>query len=169
MRTRSLMRKLIAATMLLAAGAFTMLTSASFADDNSALAFLQELYKHYETSENGVDIRSEAKAARYFTPTIAHLIGVDSTEAARQKQIGRLDFDPFIGGQFWEPTKIVLAVDAGSTADKALGTARYTLKGEKTPIVIKLDLVKTLAGWRISDMRWEGQPDSLMKILAMKQ
>jgi hypothetical protein len=169
MRTRSLMRRLIVATMLFATGTLMMLTSISFADDNGALAFLQELYKHYETSPDGVDIRSQAKAARYFTPTVAHLIDVDSAEAAKQKQVGRLDFDPFIGGQFWQPMKIALTVDAGSTADHALGTARYTPKDEKTPVVIKLDLVKTPAGWRISDMRWEGQPDSLVKILTTKQ
>jgi len=138
------MRRPIVATMLFAAG---------------ALAFLQELYKH-ETSPDSVDIRSQARSAHYFTPTVAHLIGVDFTEAAKQRQVGRLDFDPFIGGQFWAPIKIVLAVDTGSSTDHALATARYTPKDEKTPIVVKLDLMKTPAGWRISNSRSPARPSS---------
>jgi hypothetical protein len=163
------MRRPFVAAMLFAASALLMATAPGFAVDNGPLAFLQELYKHYETSSDGVDIRSDAMAERYFTPVVAHLIGADSAEAAKKQQAGRLDFDPFIAGQFWAPTKIVLTVDTGAGTDHALGTARYTPKDEKRSIVVKLDLVKTPAGWRISDMRWEGQPDSLMKILTAKE
>ena len=139
------------------------------AQDGSAMAFLQQIYGQYEKSEDGVDFRSEAKALRYFTPTVARLIEADSAEAARNKEVGRLDFDPFIAGQFWAPTKVAIGVEPGPTADRALGTARYTFKGAKAQTVIKLDLVRIPAGWRIADMRWEGLPDTLVKILSAKQ
>ena len=156
------MRKFILAALLLVA-------MPAMAQDGGALALLQQIYGQYERSEDGVDYRSEAKALRYFTPAVARLIEADSAEAARKQEVGRLDFDPFIAGQFWAPTKVVVAVEPGPSADRALGTARYTFKGAKAQTVIKLDLVKIPAGWRIADMRWEGLPDTLVKILSAKQ
>jgi hypothetical protein len=33
---------------------------------------------------------------------------------------------------------------------------------------VTLDLSKTVAGWRIADIHWAGQPDSLIAILTKK-
>jgi hypothetical protein len=102
-------------------------------------------------------------------PSVARLIGKDVAEARRHNEVGRLDFDPFISGQDWAPTKIALSVDPGASADKAIGTARFTAEGEKEPTVVTLDLVRTPAGWRIADIHWSGQKDSLVVILSRKQ
>lgn len=156
------MRKLLLAALLL-------VIAPAFAQDSGALALLQQIYGQYKKSDNGVDFRSEAKALRYFTPAVARLIEADSAEAARKKEAGRLDFDPFIAGQFWAPTKVTLAVAPGSRADQATGTARYTVTGGTRVVVVTLDLVKLPAGWRIADMRWDGQEGTLLKILSAKQ
>lgn len=156
------MRKLILAALLL-------VIAPAVAQDNGALAFLQQIYGQYEKSEDGVDFRSEAKALRYFTPAVARLIEADSAEAARKKEVGRLDFDPFIAGQFWAPTKVALAVAPGPKADQAVGTARYTVKGGTRVVVVTLDLVRIAAGWRIADMRWDSEQGTLVKILSAKQ
>jgi hypothetical protein len=34
--------------------------------------------------------------------------------------------------------------------------------------VVTLDLVKTPAGWRIADIHWSGQTDSLVAVLTKK-
>jgi hypothetical protein len=70
-----------------------------------AQAFLQSIYL-YEKSDKAVDIGSETKATRYFVPSVANLIGCDIAESKKKNEVGRLDFDPFIGGQDWSPTKI---------------------------------------------------------------
>ena len=97
------MRKFILAALLLVA-------VPALAQDGGALAFLQQIYGQYEKTADGVDIRSAGAAQRYFTPAVARLMEADAAEAARNKQSGRLDFDPFIGGQFWAPTKVALTV-----------------------------------------------------------
>ncbi len=93
----------------------------------------------------------------------------DAAEAVQNRQSGRLDFNPFIGGQFWAPTKVALAVEPGPKADQAVGRARYTVNGGTRVVVIALDLVKTAAGWRIADMRWDSEQGTLVKILSTKQ
>ena len=156
------MRKLILAALLLA-------MAPALAQDSGALAFLQQIYGQYEKTDDGVDIRSAGAAQRYFTPAVARLMEADAAEAVRNKQSGRLDFDPFIGGQFWAPTKVTLTVAPGPKADQATGTARYIVKGGTREVVVTLDLVKIPAGWRIADMRWVGEQGTLMNILSAKQ
>src|ERR1700688_911517 len=86
------------------AGAVTVLLAVplaapSFAQDAAAQAFLQTVYAPYQKSDKGLDIGSEAKAARYFVPSLAKLIGQDVAESKKRNEVGKLDFDPFIGGQ----------------------------------------------------------------------
>jgi uncharacterized protein DUF3828 len=149
-------------------GILALLVSPGVAADASAQAFLQQLYRPYEKSDKGLDFRSEAKAARYFVPTVAKLIGRDVAQSAKRNEVGRLDFDPFIAGQDWTPTRIALEVAAGATPDRAVGTARFTPPGEKKPMVVTLDLAKTADGWRIADIHWSGQSDSLVATLERK-
>lgn len=137
----------------------------SLAQPASAQAFLQSIYATYQKTDKAVDIGSEQKAARYFVQPVAKLIGEDIATSAKRNEVGKLDFDPFIGGQDWAPTRIELKVLAGAAADRATGTARFTPPGEKKPITVTLDLTKAAAGWRIADVHWEGQPDSLVAIL----
>jgi hypothetical protein len=142
-----------------------LLGAVSFAQAPSAQAFLQNVYAIYQKSDKALDIASEQKAARYFVQSVAKLIGQDIATSAKRNEVGKLDFDPFIGGQEWSPTRIELNLVAGATADRATGTARFTPPGEKNPTTVTLDLAKTAAGWRIADIHWAGQPDSLVAIL----
>jgi Protein of unknown function (DUF3828) len=137
----------------------------SFAQTASAQAFLQSIYATYQKSDKALDIGSEQKAARYFVQPVAKLIGQDIATAAKRNEVGKLDFDPFIGGQDWSPTRIELKVLAGAAADRATGSARFTPPGEKKPTTVTLDLTKIANGWRIADIHWAEQPDSLVAIL----
>jgi Protein of unknown function (DUF3828) len=100
--------------------------------------------------------------------SLAKLIGQDIAAAAKRNEVGKIDFDPFIGGQDWAPTRIELKITAGAAADRATGTARFTPAGEKQPTTVTLDLARTAAGWRIADIHWAGQPDSLVATLTKK-
>lgn len=154
---------------LLACGAVALAAAVAFAADATPQAFLQQVYGAYERSDSGLDYHSKGRTARYFTPELARLIDQDIKESVRRNEVGRLDFDPFIGGQDWSHRKIELETQPGAAPDHALGTARFTSEGESKPMVVRLDLVKTPAGWRISDINWEGQSDSLVKILTAKE
>lgn len=152
------------------AGSLTALLGAeSFAQSASKRAFLQSVYAPYQKSDKALDIGSEQKAARYFVPSVAKLIGQDVATSAERNEVGKLDFDPFTGGQDWAPTRIELKAVAGAAPDRATGTARFTPPGEKKPTTVTLDLTKTAAGWRIADIHWAGQPDSLVAILTKQE
>ena len=152
------------------AGSLTALLGAeSFAQSTTAQVFLQSVYAPYQKSDKALDIGSERKAARYFVASVAKLIGQDIATSAERNEVGKLDFDPFIGGQDWSPTRIELKVVAGAAPDRATGTARFTPPGEKKSTMVTLDLTKTAAGWRIADIHWAGQPDSLVAILTKEE
>jgi hypothetical protein len=160
--------RFFAAVAMLVGLVVGLLAPASRAQDAGAQAFLQSVYATYEKSDKALDIGSETKAARYFVPAVAKLIARDVAESKRRQEVGRLDFDPFIAGQDWEATKIELKVVPGASADRATGTVRFTAPGEKKPTVVTLDLVKTPAGWRIADIHWSGQAESLVALLSRK-
>ena len=152
----------------LAAGIAALLGTASRGQDAAAQAFLQSVYAPYQTSDKATDIGSQQKAARWFVSSVATLIGRDIATSKKRNEVGKLDFDPFIGGQDWSPTRIDLKVAAGATPDRATGTARFTPPGETKESVVTLDLAKTPAGWRIADIHWQGEADSLVAILSRK-
>jgi hypothetical protein len=158
-----------AVAAMLAGLVVALLAPASRAQDPGAQAFLQSIYATYEKSDKSVDITSEAKAARYFVPSLTKLLARDLAESKKRQEVGRLDFDPFVAAQDWGKTKIELKVAPGASADRATGTARFTAVGEKEPTVVTLDLVKTPAGWRIADIHWSGQPESLVALLSKKE
>jgi hypothetical protein len=139
------------------------------AQDAGALAFLQSVYKTYQTSETPLDYLSETKASRYFVPSLAKLIGRDVAESKKCGCVVNLDFDPFINGQDWAKTAIDIKVTPGATPDRATGAARYVFPGGTEETVITLDLQKTAAGWRIADIRWSNASgSSLVKLLSKK-
>jgi len=151
----------------LTASLIALFGAGSVAQNANSEQFLRSIYATYQKSDRALDIGSEQKAARYFVPSLAKLIGEDIATAAARNEVGKVDFDPFIGGQDWAPTRIELKV-TGATADRATGTARFRAPGEKQPTIVTLDLIKTASGWRIADIHWAGQPDSLVAILSKK-
>jgi hypothetical protein len=153
----------------LAASLMALPGAEGFAQDAASQQFLRSIYATYQKSDKAVDIGSEQKAARYFVPALAKLIGEDIATSAARNEVGKLDFDPFIGGQDWAPTRIELKVLPGTAPDRATGTARFRAPGEKQPTTVTLDLTKTASGWRIADIHWAGQPDSFAAIMAKKE
>ncbi len=160
--------RLVQALIIAVAGLVPFAAPPSFADDATPLGLLKDIYQRYERSDEAVDIGSQEKAARYFTAEVAALIARDIKESSERNEVGRLDFDPFTGGQDWQPTKIDLKVAKGADPAQALGSATFRPAGEKKRTTVKLDLVKTPPGWRVADIRWEGQSDSLVAILKRK-
>ena len=141
-------------------------SSAAWAVDPAAQAFLDGVYAPYRAESDGVDLGSKAQVARLFTPSMAALIAKDNAEAAKTGMYGRLDVDPFIWGQDWAPTKVTIAVRDGRRPDKAIGTAAYTVLGSRVSRRTVLDLSKRPAGWHVSDIRGAGQgSESLRQIL----
>ncbi len=159
----------LGSVLTLVAGVMALLAMPSIAQDPGAQAFLQSAYAIYQKSDKAVDIGSEQKAARYFVPALAKLIGQDIAQSRKRNEVGKLDFDPFTGGQDWAPTRIELEVAPGAAVDRATGSARFTPPGEKTPSVVTLDLVKSAAGWRIADIHWAGQAESFVAIMSKKE
>ena len=140
-------------------------SSAAWAVDPGAQAFLDAVYEPYRAGD-GLDLRSKAKVARVFTPSLAALIAKDNADSAKTGMYGRLDVDPFIWGQDWAATKVTVAVRDGRRPDEAIGTATYTVPGSRVSRRIVLDLAKTPAGWRVSDIRGPRQgSESLRQIL----
>lgn len=131
-----------------------------------AKALLETMYKPYTDAtaqDGGAETDEDAKNARYYTPDLAALLARDRKESSARNEVGRLDFDPLTNSQDWEPTPIdINAEDAG--AGKARGAATFTLFNKTT--VVRFDLSKTSAGWRVSDIHWNDAKQGLKDILS---
>jgi uncharacterized protein DUF3828 len=87
---------------------------------------------------------------RFFAPQLARVIEADMREAKRRGEVPRLDGDPFVDAQDWDIAKLAISVkDEGPKA--AVGLVSFENQGK--PTEIKLDLVRTGMGWRISDIK----------------
>src|SRR5262249_39902418 len=137
------------------------LPAAAFAEDATARAFLDAIYKAYiGKNTKGISIDGDAALRRYFEPSLAAMIIKDRKEAARRKDVPTLDGDPFIDAQDWEIKSVKIDVaDAGP--DKATGTVTF-VNGDPKKVV--LDLVKLKDGWRIAEIHYaEGTLRGLFK------
>lgn len=154
---------------LFALVAILVLGAPAVAQDPGALKFLQETYRVYKTSVKGIDLSSEAKAARYFVPELVKLIKADQDEQEKTGEVGHIDFDPFTGGQDWDAKwgrSLTIAVAPGASADTGVGTVKFKAD---VAIEVTLSLQKIPAGWRIADIRWSNSPGSLVEILSVKE
>jgi hypothetical protein len=135
-----MIRILVAALIALAA-------LPAVAQDQSAEQFLHSIYDQYAGSD-GPPLDDKAMAS-YFTPEMYKLIKADSDAAAAKGEVPRLDGDPFIDAQDWKIDQIKIAVEE-KKPDAAVGIVTFQNFGEL--FEIKLDLVKTPKGWRISEI-----------------
>src|SRR5262249_5071885 len=68
----------------LTASLIALFGAGSVAQNANSEQFLRSIYATYQKSDRALDIGSEQKAARYFVPSLAKLIGEDiATAAAR--------------------------------------------------------------------------------------
>jgi len=133
----------------------------AFAGEQTPLAFVQWIYSHYQGSDHGqqgVFLDKPSEVRRYFAPPLADRIIADDAAAARRDEVPALDSDPFIDAQDWEITGIAIHIDS-QDARAAHATVRF--ENFKKPQTVRLDLVRTPAGWRVSEVTWPGDEGTL--------
>jgi hypothetical protein len=122
------------------------------ATDASARTFVATIYDAYVGKNgNGAAMDSDQKVQHYFVPSLAALILQDQKEAARRKEVGTLDFDPFVDAKDWDIAAFsVVMNDNGS--DKASAIVQFNNFGK--PQTVVLDLAKIKNEWKINDITW---------------
>ena len=146
------------------AAACAAFAPAASAGDASATAFIAAIYNSYKGKDSkGAWLDTERAIRRYFEPKLAALMAKDQRTAARRKDVGSLDFDPFIDAQDWDIASFDIAV-SDAVAGKAQATVKFVNLRE--PTTITLDLVQANNAWRIYDITWlrDGKKDTLRKI-----
>jgi len=101
---------------------------------------------------------------RYFTPELSALILRDRECAARTREICNLDFSPIWDSQDPSGATVKMA------GEPTLGSVRTTVgypNGERRELVFQL--TKTSVGWRIADIVYAGDRQSLSQILKAKR
>ncbi len=138
--------------MVVGITASAAIATSAAAADASARAFVAAIYDTYVGKNgNGVALDGNQKIQRYFEPSLAVLIVKDQNDAAQRKEIGTLDFDPFVDAQDWDIAAYNVAMnDKG--ADKASATVTFNNFGKARTVV--LDLVKIKNEWKINDITW---------------
>src|SRR5262249_46780218 len=86
---------------------------------------------------------------RTFEPKLADAMIKDFATAAKRKEVGTLDGDPFLDAQDWEIANLKVDVKT-SGSDKAVATVNFT--NVREPKTVTIDLVKLRGGWRIADI-----------------
>src|SRR6202050_3166616 len=88
------------------------IAAAAAAADASPRAFLAAIYDAYVGKNgNGVALDSNQMVQRYFEPSLAALIVKDQNDAAQRKEVGTLDFDPFVDAQDWDIAAYDVAIN----------------------------------------------------------
>ena len=149
---------------LMIAAASGLIPMPVLAADASAKTFVTGIYEAYKGSgAKGLRLDSEAAVRRYFEPSLAALIIKDRRSAARRREVGKLDGDPFVDAQDWNIDKFDVDV-----AENAPGKPKATVKfvNLDQPATVVLDLVKIGKDWRIADITWlrEGKAETLRNL-----
>jgi hypothetical protein len=120
--------------------------AAAGAQEQTPHQFLGSIYEPYKKP----DFKGQPywEADRFFAPDLARAIDKDFAEAKKRKEVPTLDGDPFVDAQDWKVE--TLAYASSVKGDKAAGAVALVSLGEPKGIV--LTMVKTPAGWRISDI-----------------
>jgi hypothetical protein len=128
--------------------------------------FVGAIYDAYKGKDaHGRPLDDDA-IRRYFEPKLAAAMIKDRRAAARRKEVGTLDFDPFVDAQDWEIAAFDIAVnDAGP--GKASATVIFANLDSKSTVV--LDLVKIKGAWKISNITWtpHDKPNTLRGLFAL--
>ena len=126
------------------------------------VTLLEKIYASYAgPGAKGVDLTEDGAFGRFFDASLTKLYERDREES--KGEVGRLDGDPFLGAQDWDVRAVTVDVDA---VQEPQAHARVALQDVGKTRLIDLRLVKEAAGWRISDVRWPGQKQSLRELLS---
>jgi hypothetical protein len=131
------------AFLAFAATAVATATLPAFAQADDAVAFVRSLYK---LKALWSDV--EANRQQYLTPEFAAVI--DENDKYNDELDYAVDYDPLVQAQDWDVLKnfqLTLEKSAGAKA-----TVRASFVNLDQPTTVRLDLLKTADGWRISDL-----------------
>jgi hypothetical protein len=119
---------------------------AAAAQEQTPHQFLQSIYEPYKKA----DFKGQPywEANRFFAPDLARAIDKDFAEAKKRNEVPTLDGDPFVDAQDWRVENLAYA--SSIMGDKAAGAVSFISLG--VPKAMALTMVKTPAGWRISDI-----------------
>jgi hypothetical protein len=125
-------------------------------------AVVAELYKIHRNG-NGPLFTKEGRKyhEQFFDAKLAGLIWKDLTETP-EGEVGHIDGDPLFNAQDMKITKFV--VGAGTTEGDT-ATVPVTFMNFDQKVKITFRLVKTDAGWKLSNIVYDGDSD-LVKILS---
>ena len=132
--------------------------------DPAARTFVQGIYDAYVGRDaKGVALDKKSDVKRYFAPDLAKKILADRANAAKKGEVPSLDGDPFVDAQDWQIEKVDVSMGANaSSTDRAMATVSF--KNADTQQLVVLDLQKTKAGWRVSEVSVKGRTlSSLLK------
>ena len=103
----------------------------ALAAEPSARELVTAIYDTYKGKDaRGDPLDDDAAILRYFEPKLAAAMIRDRRAAARRKEVGTLDFDPFVDAHDWEIAAFDIAVsDAG--LGKASATVKFTNAGQQ--------------------------------------
>ena len=148
---------LTAAHCTVALGAQASRASASASPD----ALVRELYRVHRNGYGRVfDKKGRKLQERFFDENLARLIWKDLTETP-EGEVGHLDFDPLYNAQDIHVTRFRVGTPA-LEGDKA--TVSVTFNNYDRKENLKFLMVKTAAGWKISNIDY-GEGSDLLKIL----
>jgi len=109
---------------------------------DSPKALLNSIYESYSTDsfpEDGEEIYS-ARLKRLFAA---------DRERTPEGEVGALDFDPFVNGQDYDLSDLIIEEPAVA-GDIASSTVRFVNLGEKNVLVISM--VRETDGWKVDDV-----------------
>lgn len=140
MRSRSLLSRRALTLALL------VVPATAAAQQQTPQQFLASIYEPYKKTDfKGHNYR---ETSRFFAADLAQAMDKDVAEADKRKEVPTLDGDPFIDAQDWKIGSVTYATSV--YGDKAAGAVAFTNFDE--PKAAVLTLVKTPAGWRISEI-----------------
>ena len=146
--------------------ACTIAAMPAVAADASARAFVAAIYAAYQgENTQGISLDSDAVIKRYFAPPLAALMIKDMNEAAKRKEVGALDGDPFIDAHDWVIASFEI-LGSEPSPGKPRATVKFVNLG--TPTIVMLDLVKVDNAWRIDEITWrrDGKNETLSSLFA---
>ena len=151
---------------VLVLGCLAICTSAYAAEPPAGI--VSHLYRDFAweavvASPNATGLAQQPKAVltHYFTPELAAALAGDAACAKQREEICALDFAPLWASQ--DPAAEDLQVFPAATSGHV--TVRYTYPSTGKVISLDYQLLRTKAGWRISDVLYPSG-DSLAHLLA---
>ena len=115
-------------------------------------ALVADLYRQHNRKRSPFfQTRSRALVNKYFNQTLANLIWKDAT--TKKEEVGALDGDPLYDAQDMQIKNFVIGKPSleGSIAQVPVSFENFDKK-----VQINFLLIKTPAGWRISDISYPG-------------